>query len=174
VSSSYRVHRSGFTLAELLIVIFIIGLISTIIMLRFRAPTFESTPQAFSQNVLRFMHAVQEQAILQPGILGIKFREDNYQVYYLGYENDQRAWVALTEKNDFWRARAVPSSITISLQSNGPETGLSSFVELNRPDILFFPSGEVTPFELRLTKSDKSRAYVIRGDESGNLEVLRL
>ena len=90
---------------ELLVVVFIIGLVSTLIVLRFRSPTHEATPQTYSQELLRYMHVIQEQAIIQPGILGMKFRDHEYQVYQLMTNNNKQEWIALSEKNDFWKIK---------------------------------------------------------------------
>lgn len=152
----------GFTLAEIIIVVFIIALIATVILLRFRTPTFDTTPQAQANQILRFMEIVQEQAILQPAVLGIKFSDHEYQVFQLHHENNQDEWISLVDKNAFWKAKKIPNHIVVHLQTNQEGDNFS-------PNLIFLPSGEVTPFILEIKEKDDERAYVIRGDDAGNL-----
>jgi len=160
----YSRNQRGFTLLEIVVVVFIVGLIATIITLRFRTPTYEATPQAQANQILSFMQIVQEQAIIQPAILGIKFMGQEYQVFQLVSDNNQKKWFSLSSKNKFWKAKKIPSSLIIHLNTQEHSDAFS-------PNIIFLPSGELTPFELQLKEKGDERAYIIRGDESGNLTI---
>lgn len=156
--------KAGFTLAEILVVVFIIGLVSALIVLRFRTPTFDATPQAQANQILRFMEIVQEQAILQPAVLGVNFQDHNYQVFELQRVDNQEAWVPLSDRNTFWKAKKIPSSLFIKLKTLDSNNDFAT-------RIIFLPSGEVTPFELFVREENDDRSYVIKGDAAGNLTL---
>lgn len=165
----------GFTLFELLIVIFIIGTLSTLVVLKFRAPTSEYTAQTYSQDLIRYMQTTQEEAIMRTRVLGIKFSKNDFQVYQLKNKNDNtQEWVSLADQNKFWKAQIIPSGMNLSLQKIETGVDLSQFVPLNQPEILFLPGGEMTPFNLYIEQEgDTSNHYIIQGDESGNLRIRR-
>ncbi len=163
----------AFTLFELLIVIFIIGILSTLVVLKFRAPTYEYTAQTYSQEILRYMQVTQEEAIMRTKVLGIKFSKHNFQVFELKTKNDNtQEWVALSERNKFWNSQIIPQGINLSLQPIESSVDISKFVPLNRPEVLFLPGGEMTPFILQVEEQgNNSSKYLIQGDESGNLRI---
>lgn len=165
----------GFTLFELLIVIFIIGILSTLVVLKFRAPNHEYTAQTYSQDLIRYMQVTQEEAIMRTRVLGIKFSKNEYQVFQLKNKTDNtQEWIPLVDQNKFWKAQIIPSGIDLSLQKIESGFDLGKFMPLNQPEILFLPGGEMTPFNLYVKQEgNTSRQYIIQGDESGNLRIRR-
>lgn len=163
----------AFTLFELLIVIFIIGILSTMVVLKFRAPSSEHTSQNYSQELLRYMQVTQEEAIMRTRVLGIKFSKTDFQVFQLKNKVDNtQEWVPLSEQNKFWKSQVIPKGINLSLQPIESSVEISKFAVVNRPEIIFLPGGEMTPFILQVEEQGNSSSrYIIQGDESGNLRL---
>jgi general secretion pathway protein H len=143
-----RAYRSGFTLVEIMVVVFIIAMIITVVGLR---GGNARERQALHEEALRLQQLVtlaSEEAVLGSRQIGMLFEEDGYRFVLL----DGQRWRTLDD-DGFLRPRQLPEDISLLLTVEGrrdalvipgAETGSAA------PQILLLSSGESTPFVVEL------------------------
>jgi len=154
---------AGFTLIELIIVIFIIGLVSGVILLRTGTMRFERKTSVYAEQLLSFLQVCQQQAILQPAVIGILFSTDKYGAYYFE-DGPQAKWIAMAGKDSFWKARAIPSDIAVKITAT-----VVFHAGVITPQIMIQPSGNLTPFTIDIGYANERSRYRIIGNEAGEI-----
>jgi general secretion pathway protein H len=153
----------GFTLLELIVVIFIIGLVSSVILLRTGAVRFERKTSVYAQQLESFLQVCQQQALLQPAVIGILFTKDKYGAYYFE-EGKQSRWVALAGKDNFWRAREIPTDIALRITAS-----VAFHAGVITPQIVIQPSGDLTPFTINIGYANEAPRYRLSGNDAGEI-----
>jgi general secretion pathway protein H len=113
------------------------------------------------------MQAASEQAVLNNLELGLMFDDEGYQ--FVAFQEDTGEWRASGER--IFRKRALPEwlDVTVYVDTNAPRLPTSEDQTL--PDVVFFSSGETTPFELELTAVDRTdHRQVIASDGLSPME----
>ena len=127
-------YRSGFTLIEILVVLIIIGITSTLITLNFSTfDLIEKKANSFQKTV----SYLTEESIITGKIIGLYLSSDNQFAKYLTEENQNE--IDSSYKNTFW-------SDTTSFRKTFKFVD-GSIIELDNqmldtPVIIFYPSGE--------------------------------
>ena len=137
--------QRGFTLIELLTVVVIIAVLAGALVMNY---TGSNTPRTLNTEAERFMMLVElarQKSTLQNQTWGVNVNRDYYE------------FLMLTEQGDWFRVEDVPfqprslaaeySLHVRLLGENAPNAGPSDRIA----DIVIYPSGEVSPFELTLT-----------------------
>ena len=141
----------GFTLIEILIVLVIVAVVTVAATLNFSNVNQARRNQIAIQQFRRVIIAAQQQAILQPAILGLQFTSRGYQFfnYQEGLNDQPGKWVAL--KSDVLSDdHAFSRGDVIKVVRRGyHQTDLMS--DDVKSHIVFLPSGYVTPFQLTLS-----------------------
>lgn len=156
--------EGGFTLLELLAVIFIIGIIISIASISIG----QNSSRIVQDEVERLHGLIQlasEEAVLQGRELALEFNRDRYQFLELGVAD----WQPVTEDKMF-RERELPGDVQLELILEGIETSFDD--KKNLPRIFILSSGELTPFELTL-KTDEGEEYALQGFINGKLVLTK-
>lgn len=162
---SWRTRAQGYTLIELIIVILIIGLITTVMLLRMGAVRFERKLSVFADQLQSFVQICQSQATLQPALIGIYFKSDSYQAYYF-VDGKPPHWQPLVEQDNFWQARPIPSDIFLHVSTSTP-----IIPGLITPQVVIQSNGGLTPFTIDLGYVDESAHYRLMGSDVGELSL---
>ena len=157
----------GFTLLEIMIVVVTISILSSflIVSLQGRDKTIQFENEAKRLN--HVMVLAREEAILNSDILGVRFRKNCYSL--------------MLRKNNEWKAyndrvfgpHEIPHGIEFELFINDVITPLPRDESPKSPQITIWPSGEVSPFELKIKGSLAESNYTLIGNELGNIELSR-
>jgi len=157
----------GFTLIELLVVVFLIGLISgfAVLSVSSRGEGREITEE-LKQLQYRLNLAIEE-SVIQGRPLGVKFEEGEYEflITHLAKWSEVSDNRALRQHSLLygWRFELRLGSKKIPLQVPEIEGEPADPV----PQIVFYSSGEVDPFELVVIDSENSPKYRIWYGEDG-------
>jgi general secretion pathway protein H len=171
---------TGFTLLELLVVLVIIGIVSSFAVLSTGLTGRDKPLGKESQRLLALMQMASEESVLKTEELGLTVSNDGY--HFLRYE--QNAWQPL--EDDLFRERSLPDNLTLDLVLEGRPIVLddpsltdskskSDMKDAKNkpkpPQILFLSSGEVSPFSLTLSEHPGTAQSVIKSVGDGSFTV---
>jgi len=166
MSHSPQRSSHGFTLLEVLVVLFIIGVIVSFATLS----VGQNTSRVVSDEAERLLGLIRlgsEEAVLQGNELALQFSRDGYGFMMLSNNGE---WEAL-EDDTLLRQREIPAGVRLELKLEGAAANLSD--QDNPPRIFVLSSGEVTPFELTVA-SDEGDKYLLIGTLDGKLSLTNI
>lgn len=190
VTGGCRVSARGFTLIEMLVVVFIIGLIAAVGALNIHVSEKRAI-QEEAERLARLIKLAGEEAIIASEDRALAFYEDRYEFQVL---DAQGRWVTL-EDDRIFRPRPFREQFVFDLEIEGESLTLVKLeeVELDRVDlalddpseeteeqepeparVLLLSSGEMTPFALIVGHEESRTEYEVTGTITGRVEVKRL
>lgn len=165
VHGSYRGER-GFTLLEVLAVLFIIGIIASFVGLSVGQRSSRAA-QEEAERLYGLVQVAGEESVLQGRELAVELTRESYRFLELANDNQ---WV-LVEGDALFRERKFPPDVNIELLVEGSPASFED--EKNLPRIFILSSGELTDFEISFSLEDE-KAYILRGTINGKLELSRV
>ena len=179
VSNTLRVARTqsvrqaaGFTLIEIMIVVFIIGLITAAAVITFGGDRRDTELDKEAQRLDALFDYVREQAELQTRDYGFRVNAMGYS--FVTFDVLQNQWREAGE-DDALRLRAFPEGILPEVVVEGRAIVLDRkepSVKDFKPQIMIFANGDLSSFEVSLQReggSDRARIY---SDEETNIRLL--
>ncbi|MGF2685679.1 type II secretion system minor pseudopilin GspH [Marinobacter sp. DUT-3] len=165
-----RASASGFTLIEILVVLIVVGLLAALAVLNLGGGSQQREMENHVREMFLLMQTASEQAVLNNKELGLLLEEGSYRFATLNEQANE--WTQPGER--MFRQRSFPDWLLVTefIESDTPR--LASEEDKLRPDIVFFSSGETTPFEVEFTiGSDSSYMHVLASDGISPLEWRR-
>jgi general secretion pathway protein H len=168
----------GFSLIELLVVIVILGIMAGMAVLSMGVLRAEDPAETEARRLAALVELLAEEALVQGRDYGIEFFEDGYR--FLAWDPDSGLWAAIVDEASL-RHRALPGDLRVALAVEGREVlvqaGEPRAQQQERkdeliPQVAVFSSGELTPFEVFLVTGSVTDAWVLRGQMSGELELV--
>jgi len=179
VSNTLRVTRThsvrqaaGFTLIEIMIVVFIIGLITAAAVITFGGDRRDTELDKEAQRLNALFDYVREQAELQTRDYGFRVNAMGYS--FVTFDVLQNQWREAGE-DDALRLREFPEGILPEVVVEGRAIVLDRkepSVKDFKPQILIFANGDLSSFEVSMKReggSDRARIYT---DEETNIRML--
>lgn len=160
----HKASESGFSLVEMMVVVVIIGLMTSAVVLMLSPKNAEL--QQSAEQTERAMTALSRHSVMTGEILGARFSLTGYDVLKLSDDGWQIEDTILKPERQKWK-----TVIPVSLAVNNTEVNISDEVEF--PHIWFLPTGEHPSFKLVLAMQGKrtaisaSTAGVIRVSHDG-------
>ena len=162
-SGSRRV--AGFTLLEVLVVVVIIGVISTAFLLSMNVAR-EDQAHKEAQRFTALLRLAGQEAMLRSRELAVEFVPRGYR--FLVYQD--QAWQAL--EDNILRPRELDEGLFLDVQLDGGAIDLvDTDADEQAPRILLFSTGEMTPFEVIIRPEQGDSEYHITGDAGGVLDM---
>jgi len=155
----------GFTLIEILVVIFIISIVTSVAVLSIGRNENKQV-ESFANELTQLVSLAEEQAMLQPKVLGLTLNQQYLQFSSLQAEGTKRNWVPLDD--NVLGKRDVPSGIEIGIQVGDALTKSDDDLT-KKPQIIISTNGDVTPFTIYVGRKGKKPLYAISGDADGNV-----
>lgn len=188
----FRRRCTGFTLIELMVVIFIIGIVAGLATLS----VGQSHTRVLEDEIKRLQSLLtlaSDEAVLQSEEFAIEVYRNGYRFMHLEQVEQEWAWQPVQD-NAIFRVRCFPEGVELAAQIEGTPTLLERFDcageaakqsaenlekeksvtnKSGKPDeipprIFLLSSGEMTPFELTLSLPDKSSSRLV-GELTGKL-----
>ena len=175
---------NGFSLIELLVVLFIIATIISITLLSFGVLGNDRELQTEARRFGALAELVRDEASMQGREFGIEIMKGSYR--FVEYDAYGARW-AEVPGDETLRLRSLPDGAEFLLfledkrilldddpaEIEDPEDENSrSGIEAYAPHLLIYSSGDTTPFELQLWRQFDDERVVLRGDALGGVEIL--
>lgn len=151
-------QNRGFTLIEILIVVFIIGITLGFALLSFGDFGEKRRINAIAEHFAEVVTLVRQQAILETTTIAIKIKKNQYDVLRFMAPN---TWRPL--KSSLFHQQHFPPNLIIHLI----ETNKKS----NHDTIIINGSGDMTAFELTFSSSRESNIVSVFGQSNGQISV---
>ena len=151
----HRESESGLTLVEVMLVVFIVGLASSLVVMTI--PRRQAPAQSVAQDFVQVLRDAQDQSILTGQPIGLQLNERDYTIVQ---------W-----RRDRWRpvapVRVVPRQMVIEREKLRSRTPTK--LDEGWPDVVFDPSGIVEP--VRFVVRARAARYDIEIAEDGEVRL---
>jgi len=147
--------EAGFTLIEILCVLVLIGVTTSLVVLTVQPP--KSALETQAAQLTNQLNALAQDGLISGSVNAAGFSEDGYTLYT--FENSEWTERVSGEWQDSYRLTFTRASARLDL----PKT--------TDPTIMFQPTGLSTPFELTL--SDRDIHYALKTSGDGRIELVK-
>jgi general secretion pathway protein H len=187
-------RSTGFTLLELLVVIFIIGIIAAMATISVGTATATRGVEKEAERIGDIVALASEEAVLQGREFGLTFYRSEYE--FSTYDVEQARWVPLAESAGPLSGRKLPPEAELEVEIEDRRVVLADQkpappeprdtddgerrqadrgegMEDNAPHVFIFSSGDVTPFVIRLRPGIGRPGVTLEVAEDGTVEQQR-
>lgn len=161
-------HDSGYTLIEILIVLFIIGIVTSLAMLSI-GRNEDKQMESFANELVQVMSLAEEQAMLEPVVLGVSFKEHALQFASFKSTSDGRKNTWTPYQDTILSHHVIPNTIQLGVDIGNVHTNTSDEMEKKNPQIIVSTNGGATPFTIYIGKKGEKPRYAVIGDADGNI-----
>lgn len=155
-------RTGGFTLIEIVVVIVILGILLNFAVLSFRRLPGSDSLGEESKRLRSLLQVASEEALLKSSLIGVDVTEEGYGFLRLvGGE-----WQPL--EDDMFRSRELPEELRLSIATTQPP---GDDDEKRTPEIILLNSGEMTPFDIKISSRQSDDYYRLSGSETGELTL---
>jgi general secretion pathway protein H len=169
-----RIRRAGsvgFTLIEIMIVVFIIGLISAAAVITFGGESRDTELDKEAERLDALLDYAREQAELQTRDYGFRTNRTTYQ--FVVFEPLTNEW-KLAEEDDALRERKLPEGLQPALVVEGRPIVLDSKwpkIDDFKPQVMIFANGDLSSFEWQLKREESGDTARILTDEQTHMRL---
>jgi general secretion pathway protein H len=162
---------AGFTLIEMLVVVFIIGIIAAGVLLSINITGTDHELQTESERLATLMNYARDEAEIQTRELGLACSATGYAFY--AFDPRTALWDNITE-DDALRARTLPAGLTLRLNVEGHDIVFKppNKEDPKKPDIMIFSNGDLSAFELTVVRDDAVRSVKLAVDDKGHIATI--
>lgn len=177
-----RPHQRGFTLIEILVVIFIVATISTIALLSISTVSEDEDLETERRRFASLAETIRDEATMQGREFGIEIMRSSYR--FVEFDPLSRQW-AEVPGDDLYRLRRLPEGLEFELyiddkliqlleepaQLEDPDDEkLTAGDERFKPHLFVFASGEASVYELHVWRRQTDSRLILRGDVLGQIK----
>lgn len=179
-----RRRMRGFSLIEILVVVVIVAIVSSIALLSLGLLGTDRQLDTEARRLASIIEVAEDEAVMQGRDFGMEFMTDAFR--FVEYDPYSSRWVELSD-DELLRLRRLPDDIEFDLFLEGKRVLLDydpadievpdedSMVRSSQndyvPHILIYSSGDLTPFELTLTRRPGGQTVRLEGDFAGSIEI---
>lgn len=159
-------EQRGFTLMEVLVAIAIIAVVAVAVAIGIAGMGGSRNLEREAERLVDRMRYACEFSALRGTPVGLLQQQEGYRFVSRG----PAAWQAIEQP--VLAAHSL-TPIRLALRRDGRllETDGDDLEQLNAPDVVCFPSGELTPFEAELGLANTDTVYRVTGHADGRIEL---
>jgi general secretion pathway protein H len=161
---------AGFTLIEMLVVVFIIGIIAAGVVLSVSLTGKDHELESESERIAALMNYARDAAEMQTRELGLACTANGYEFY--AFDSRTQLWDSIPE-DDALQARRLPSGLLLKLQVEGRDVVFKPVnkADPKKPDIMIFSNGDLSDFQLTVEREGATRFEKIAVNDKGHIEA---
>lgn len=157
----FRGELKGFTLIEVLIVIVIISIVTSVATLTIH---FNRNKQleSFAHTLANQITLAEQEAMLRPAILGLALNTKSIQFFI--FRDKDHSWQPIDNK--VFHPRNIPEKTQVTLSIDNQSTPADG-----KPRLIITSSGEIPAFTISIGVQDEKPLYRVIGETNGNVYV---
>ncbi len=164
---------AGFTLLEVLVVVVIIGILTSMAVISVNVLGGDHEMQREADRLQAILLQTREDAVLQSRDIGMRVDETGYE--FLEYDGRVERWRAV-ENDPLLRARGLPDGLRLALRLEDRNVQLKPRQPATErdpilPQVVLQASGELVPFDLLLARDGTEEKRRVSGTLEGKIEV---
>ena len=166
-------RASGFTLLEVLVVVVIIGIITSMAVISVNVLGGDHEMQQQAERLQAILIQSREDAMLQSRDIGLRLDETGYE--FLEYDGRVELWNAVQD-DPLLRARALPEGLRLSLRLEDRNVQLKPRQPATerdpiQPQVVLQASGDLVPFDVQFARDGTSEKRRVSGTLEGRIEL---
>lgn len=162
-----KIAQAGYTLVEILVVLFIISIVTSVALLTI-GRNENKKMETFANELTQMVSLAEEQAMLQPTVLGVSFSKHSFQFASLQTATDDKKNKWAPSQDAILNKHAIPNGIQVRVQVGNETADVSNDTKKN-PQIVMSTNGDVTPFTIYIGKTGEKPSYAVIGDADGKI-----
>lgn len=159
-------RQSGFTLIEILVVLFIVAIMSGIVVAHLPRMARSGNLDTEARRLKELLAMAKQNALLEANEYGFKPEHTGYEFYV--YDDLAQKWTPLTKRP--FQKRQLPDGLVIEATVEDSQLKLKSENKHSAPPILILSSGETTPFHLTISMPSAGRSRTLVADGYGEFK----
>jgi general secretion pathway protein H len=165
-----RGRDAGFTLIEILVVLVIIAVMTTIAVLSVGVLGKDRGLDTEGERYSDVVAAALEQAQLEGRDFGLHFTGSHYEV--LTYVTRRQRWESVPDDR-LYAVHELPAGVSAHLQIEGKDIELDDDKPgvAKVPQVMLFSSGDASPYKLSLAREGSELTWSVAGEADGTLTV---
>jgi general secretion pathway protein H len=167
-------RASGFTLLEVLVVVVIIGIITSMAMVSTHVLGGDHEMDQEAKRLVAVLMQAREDAMLEGRDVGLRIDAGGYD--FMRYNGRVERWEMVTD-DPLLRERAFPPGLEAGLWLESrsvrlPVRAAPTEREPVQPQVLVMASGDLMPFEVRLERAGTKELRAVIASADGKFEIL--
>lgn len=168
---------SGFTLLEVLVVIVIVGIITSMAVISVKVLGGDHEMDQEAARLQAILLQSREDAMLVGTDVGLRLDRQGYD--FLRYDSRKELWLTVSD-DPMLRPRALPAGLTLQLRLEGrdvvfrknDDTDLLKAGEpVIQPQVVVQASGDLVPFDIFLRRDGTTEERRVSGTLEGKIEI---
>lgn len=160
-------NNRGFTLIELVVVVFIIALVSTVVVQNVGGHRHQRLAKDVGERFVAAFEFANDEALLEQAAYGLVIKGSSY--YFVRYDPYQGAWTDLSYDKVLGHM-SLPAGLELKFAGNSQITNERPLQDNLTPDIMLSPNQILAPFTLDIVDGDEV-SYSLRYQQ-GSLQLI--